>query len=173
MKLWYDLSVGTGPWLTAEQQDAWRALLEVTRLLESALDRQLQRDAHMPHAYYGLLVALAEQQEGRWGLSALASQVDFSQSRLTHALKRMESFGWVRREPRADNGREKDAVLTAEGRAALAAAAPGHVALVRELVFESLSAAQVSQLRQVCESLLPALVRQSPKKAAGDLGEIL
>jgi DNA-binding MarR family transcriptional regulator len=77
------------------------------------------------------------------GLSDLASLVDFSQSRLTHALKRMESYGWVRRAPRPDNGREKDAVLTAAGRAALAAATPGHVALVRELMFDHLSAAQL------------------------------
>jgi DNA-binding MarR family transcriptional regulator len=155
----------TGPWLSGEQQDTWRIFLTVTKLLDAALDRELLRDAHMPHAYYGLLVALAEQEEGRRGLSDLASLVDFSQSRLTHALKRMESYGWVRREPRPDNGREKDAVLTAAGRAALVAAAPGHVALVRELMFDHLSAAQLAQLREICGALLP--VRRTKDDADG------
>jgi DNA-binding MarR family transcriptional regulator len=157
----------TGPWLPDEQQDTWRAFLTVTKLLDAALDRQLLRDAHIPHTYYGLLVALAEQEEGRRGLSDLAALVDFSQSRLTHALKRMESYGWVRREPRPDNGREKDAVLTAAGRAALAAAAPGHVALVRELMFDHLSAAQLAQLREICGALLPALIRRTKDDADG------
>jgi hypothetical protein len=67
----------------------------------------------------------------------------------------MESHGWVRREPRPDNGREK----TAAGRAALTAAAPGHVALVRELMFDRLSAAQQAQLHQICATLLPGLTR--------------
>jgi DNA-binding MarR family transcriptional regulator len=155
--------VGTAPWLSGEQQDTWHAFQVVTRLLDAALDRQLLHDAQMPHAYYGLLVALAEQEEGRRGLSDLASLVDFSQSRLTHALKSMESRGWVRREPRPDNGREKDAVLTVTGRAALAAAAPRHVALVRELMFDRLSVVQQAQLHQICETLLPVLVRQTER----------
>ena len=159
--------MGTGPWLSDEQQDTWRAFLMVTKLLDVALERQLLRDAHMPHAYYGLLAVLAEQEEGRRGLSDLASLADFSQSRLTHALKRMESHGWVRREPRPDNGREKDAVLTAAGRAALVAAAPRHVALVRELMFDHLSAVQLAQLRQICEALLPALIGWTKDDADG------
>lgn len=157
--------MSAGPWLSGEQQETWRAFLTVTRLLDAALDRELLRDAQMPHAYYGLLVALAEQEEGRRGLSDLAALVDFSQSRLTHALKRMESYGWVRREPRPDNGREKDAVLTAAGRAALVAAAPGHVTLVRELMFDHLSAPQLAQLRQICGALLPALIRKTKEDA--------
>ena len=51
----------TGPrWLDEDEQRAWRAYLESTILLFEALDRQLQRDAGMPHAYYEILVRLSE-----------------------------------------------------------------------------------------------------------------
>ncbi len=47
-------------WLTDEEQHVWRAYLHATTLLEDHLDRQLQRDAGMPHTYYGLLVQLSQ-----------------------------------------------------------------------------------------------------------------
>jgi len=50
---------GTG-WLSAQEQQAWRSLLAMFSLLDAALDRQLQRDARMPHAYYHILVRLSE-----------------------------------------------------------------------------------------------------------------
>jgi DNA-binding MarR family transcriptional regulator len=153
-------------WLTADELSAWRAFIGTTRLLDSALDRQLVRDAGMPHTYYGVLVALSEQAEGRRRLSDLAAMVDFSQSRLTHAIARMEAQGWVRREQRPSSGREKDAVLTDAGRAALAAAAPGHVARVRELVFDRLSPEQVEQLAAICSQLLPGLLADAGESGA-------
>src|SRR5947199_327661 len=47
-------------WLTTEQQRAWRSYIEAVRLLQEALDAQLQADAGMPHAYYEILVRLSE-----------------------------------------------------------------------------------------------------------------
>ena len=47
-------------WLTDDEQRAWRSYLEATTLLFDALDRRLQRDAAIPHAYYEILVRLSE-----------------------------------------------------------------------------------------------------------------
>ena len=47
-------------WLSEDEQRTWRAYLHATTLLEDHLDRQLQRDAKMPHIYFGLLVQLSE-----------------------------------------------------------------------------------------------------------------
>ena len=54
--------------------------------------------------------------------------------------------------PRATNAR-----LTTKGRNAVVFAAPGHVAAVRELVVDALSAQQVAQLREIGDALLPRL----------------
>src|SRR5213082_3243149 len=42
-------------WLNAEEQRTWLALLAAINLLDEELDRQLQRDAGMPHTYYMML----------------------------------------------------------------------------------------------------------------------
>ncbi|CAM5627883.1 MarR family transcriptional regulator OS=Streptomyces rimosus subsp. rimosus (strain ATCC /DSM 40260 / JCM 4667 / NRRL 2234) OX=1265868 GN=SRIM_017050 PE=4 SV=1 [Streptomyces rimosus subsp. rimosus] len=44
---------GEPRWLSDEEQYAWQSYLHATTLLEDHLDRQLQRDAGMPHVYYG------------------------------------------------------------------------------------------------------------------------
>ncbi len=85
-------------WLTAEEQRVWRSYIEAATLLEDHLDRQLQRDAGMPHVYYGLLVKLAESPRRRLRMTELARYAKITRSRLSHAIARLEKNGWVRRE---------------------------------------------------------------------------
>jgi DNA-binding MarR family transcriptional regulator len=144
-------------WLTPDQQRTWRSLVRATQLLQEGLDRQLQRDAGMPHAYYGILVALSESADGRALMSELAAFMGFSPSRLSHAVARMEQFGWVRRAPCPDDRRSTFAVITRSGRSALTAAAPGHVEFVRRVVLGALSGAEQHQLRSACERVIAAL----------------
>ena len=47
-------------WLDDEEQRTWRAFLGASQLLFDRLERELQRDAGMPHAYYEILVNLSE-----------------------------------------------------------------------------------------------------------------
>ena len=152
-------------WLTDEQQQTWRALLLVTQLLDEALDRQLQADAGMAHSHYGILVALSEAEDRSLRMSDLAAALRYSQSRLTHAVARLERDGWVRREPCPTDRRGLNAVLTDEGLRALQAAAPGHVREVRARVFDALSDAQVEQLHTICDALLDGLDRSGGARA--------
>ncbi len=144
-------------WLDDEEQRAWRAFLLTSQLLDQALDRQLQRDAGMPHAYYSVLVTLSEAPDRSLRMSELARRLRYSQSRLTHAVSSMERSGWVRRAVCPSDRRGQIACLTDEGLEALAAAAPGHVREVRARVFDRLSATQVRQLRRICETLADGL----------------
>jgi DNA-binding MarR family transcriptional regulator len=144
-------------WLEPEEQEAWLAYVAATTLLEGALDRQLQRDSGMPHAYYRILVILADAPDRSLRMSELAALTQSSQSRLSHAVARLESQGWVRRKPCTDDRRSTFAQLTEEGFAALAAAAPGHVSAVRKHVFDRLSAEQVGQLREICRAMLAGM----------------
>ena len=61
-------------WLNAEEQQAWRAFLAANRLLIEALDRELQRDAGLPHTYYEILVQLSESPERTMRMSDLAAR---------------------------------------------------------------------------------------------------
>ncbi|MEU4554320.1 MarR family winged helix-turn-helix transcriptional regulator [Micromonospora violae] len=140
-------------WLDPDEQRTWRAYLTASRVLMDTLDRELQRDAGMPHAYYEILVQLSEAPGRHLRMSQLAQAAGSSRSRLSHAVARLEAAGWVRREDCPTDRRGQIALLTDEGFATLAAAAPGHVEGVRRHLFDALSPAQVDQLRRISETL--------------------
>ncbi|MBM0230657.1 MarR family transcriptional regulator [Micromonospora sp. STR1_7] len=140
-------------WLNPDEQRTWRAFLTASRALMDTLDRELQRDAGMPHAYYEILVRLSEAPGRQLRMSDLAEAAGSSRSRLSHAVARLETAGWVRREECPTDRRGQVAVLTDDGFATLAAAAPGHVEGVRRHLFDALSPAQIDQLRGISETL--------------------
>ncbi|MFB7598904.1 MarR family winged helix-turn-helix transcriptional regulator [Streptomyces sp. NPDC056160] len=153
-------------WLTAEEQRVWRAYLHATTLLEDHLDRQLQRDAGMPHIYYGLLVQLAEAPRRRLRMTELAMSAKITRSRLSHAVARLEKNGWVRREDCPSDKRGQFAVLTDEGADVLRRTAPGHVAAVRQALFERLSPEQQKSLGEIMQIVAEGL---QPNEAGADL----
>jgi DNA-binding MarR family transcriptional regulator len=140
-------------WLDDEEQTAWRGLLAVIATLERDLDAQLRRDSGMPHAYYMVLVALEEHRQDGCRMSTLAELTLSSQSRVSHAVARLEERGWVRRERSDADGRGTLARLTDDGARALREAAPGHVAQVRRTVFDHLSRDQVHQLAAIAAAI--------------------
>lgn len=144
-------------WLTDEEQHAWRAYLHATTLLEDHLDRQLQRDAGMPHIYYGLLVQLSQAPRRRMRMTELARNAKITRSRLSHAIARLEKNGWVRREDCPSDKRGQNAVLTDDGHAMLRRSAPGHVEAVRQAMFDRLTPEQVSSLGEIMRVLATGL----------------
>jgi DNA-binding MarR family transcriptional regulator len=144
-------------WLDADQQRAWRAYLTATQLLHARLDRELQRDSGIPHAYYEILVRLSEAPDRVLRMSELADAADSSRSRLSHAVARLEQAGWVRRESCPTDRRGAFARLTDEGFAALGAAAPAHVKSVRRHLVDRLTPEQLHQLGQISEVILAGL----------------
>jgi DNA-binding MarR family transcriptional regulator len=144
-------------WLTDGEQRTWRAYLQASMLLEDHLDRQLQRDAGMPHVYYGLLVALSSAPRHRMRMTELAEAAKITRSRLSHAIARMEKDGWVRREDCASDKRGQNAVLTDKGFDVLRQTAPGHVAAVRLAIFDRLTPEQVAQLGEICRTIADGL----------------
>ncbi len=144
-------------WLDADEQRAWRAYLAATQLLQARLDRELQRDSGIPHAYYEILVRLSEAPGRTLRMSELADRCLSSRSRLSHAVARLEEAGWVRRESCPTDRRGSFARLTDAGFAALDAAAPAHVESVRRHLFDRLSPTQVAQLREISEAVVTGL----------------
>jgi DNA-binding MarR family transcriptional regulator len=153
-------------WLSADEQRAWRAYLEATRLLFDALDRQLQRDSDMPHTYYEILVRLSEEPNRQMRMSELADRSRSSRSRLSHAVARLEERGWVERVDCSTDRRGHNARLTEVGFAALVAAAPGHVASVRAHLIDRLTPEQVEQLRAIAAHVLAGLEARQPDDLA-------
>jgi DNA-binding MarR family transcriptional regulator len=144
-------------WLDDDEQETWRTYLWANQLLRESLDRQLQRDARMPHTYYMILAMLSEAPDRAMTMTDLAQLVRSSPSRLSHAVAKLEEAGWVTRRRHAEDGRTTVATLTDDGFSALADAAPGHVEQVRSVLFDPLTPEQVRQLREICRAVLTKL----------------
>ena len=144
-------------WLDDDEQRTWRSFITASRLFWDRVERQLQQDAGIPHAYYEILVRLSEAPDRTLRMSQLASTSLSSRSRLSHAVSRLEESGWVRRMPYPSDRRGALAQLTDEGMARLEAAAPGHVETVRTLLFDTLGPEQLAALRDISDTLGAAL----------------
>jgi DNA-binding MarR family transcriptional regulator len=141
-------------WLTEDEQHAWRSFIEGVRSLLDVLDRQLQADSGIPHAYYEILIPLSEVEGHTMRMSELADVTRSSRSRLSHAVARLEERGWVERADCPTDKRGQLAMLTDAGFAVVAAAAPGHVAAVRQYLIDQLTAEQLGAIGEVGEVML-------------------
>jgi len=147
-------------WLSTEEQVIWRSFLTAMRLLTDELDRELQRDADMPHTYYEILVALSEAPGRTLRMNHLADVCQSSRSRLSHAVSRLEEAGWVKRRACPTDKRGALATMTDEGFAAIERAAPGHVEGVRRHVFDVLTEEQVRQLGEISAAIRDGLLQE-------------
>src|SRR3712207_2711873 len=122
-------------WLDDAQQRAWRSYVRMQGRLAARLGRELQAQSDLSLPDYDVLVQLTDVPDRRLRVSELARELQWEKSRLSHHLARMSRRGLIAREECREDARGSFVVLTAAGAAAIEAAAPGHVAAVRRLVF--------------------------------------
>lgn len=137
-------------WLDDDEQHAWRALLAVNAQLTALMNRGLQESSGLSLSDYDVLVALTDVSDGSVRMRDLGRTLQWEKSRVSKQVSRMAARGLVVRRECADDLRGSYVDLTAAGRAAIEAAAPGHVELVRDVVFDGLS---VEQLAAFSEAL--------------------
>jgi len=118
-------------WLSPAEMEAWRAYILTSRRLLELLEQAL--DGHdLSMADYEVLAQLSDAPERRMRMSELAQAALLSRSRLSHRMKVMEQAGLIRKEECPDDRRGAFAVMTEKGWQAIVAAAPDHVASVRQ-----------------------------------------
>ena len=145
------------PWLTEREERAWRALQFMQMRVEGELARQLAADSGLSYPDYLVLVTLTDRPDGRSRLYQLARELGWEKSRASHHVGRMVGRGLVTKEKCASDGRGSYVVVTDEGRRAIDAAAPGHVAAVRRLVIDRLDPDQLDAVRAIAEAVLAGL----------------
>jgi DNA-binding MarR family transcriptional regulator len=148
-------------WLSPDELAAWRTFSRMMAKLQWELDGHLQRTACLSFVEYHALAMLSERPDHTLRMSELADLTNASLSRLSHLVKRLELRGLVRREPDPDNGRFTHAILTEQGHATLVAAAPAHVAKVRELVIDAVSPSQLRQFAAGAERIIDRIDRSA------------
>lgn len=144
-------------WLTEREERAWRALQFMQMRVEGELARQLAAESGLSYPDYLVLVALTDRSDGRLRLYQLAHELGWEKSRASHHVGRMVGRDLVRKERCASDRRGAFVVVTDEGRRAIHAAAPGHVAAVRRLVVDRLDPEQLDALGAAAETVLEGL----------------
>ncbi|MGD6743257.1 MarR family winged helix-turn-helix transcriptional regulator [Streptomyces sp. BH106] len=150
------------PWLTDEEQCAWRTHLEVNRLLNYQLEKDLQPFG-LTMNDYEILVNLSEAEDLRMRMSDLAAATLQSKSRLSHQITRMENAGLVRRENCESDRRGLYTVLTDHGMETMRKVAPHHVASVRRHFVDLISPQELGGLRQALSPIAEHLRSQRGK----------
>ena len=133
-------------WLSDREMYAWIGYRRMRLLLDLALQRDLTSHSGLSEADYDVLSNLSEAGDQRMRLTDLARHMRWSTSRLSHQITRMQERGLVDREDCADDGRGSMLVLTPAGLAAIAAAAPGHLASVRKHFIDLLTPEEIEAL---------------------------
>jgi DNA-binding MarR family transcriptional regulator len=147
---------GQPRWLTDEEQQAWRATIQLSQLLLRQLDRDLI--AHgLNSRDYEILVELSEAPERRLRMTELADATSQSRSRLSHQISRMEKRGLVRRDDCEGDKRGTFAVLTKAGFAAIERVAPYHVDNVRRHFIDRLTPDQLEEVRATFQPIVDYL----------------
>lgn len=143
--------------LDDDELATWLPIIRFVQLLPQVLDRALKDEVGLNHARYAILVTLAGQGEEAVTMTELARIAGLSRSRLSHALDSLEERGWVERTSCSTDKRTLSATLTPAGREMLRTAAPVHVAQIRELILDPLSAEDRQRLQDILGALLPSV----------------
>jgi DNA-binding MarR family transcriptional regulator len=148
---------GTGRWLTAKQETAWRAYRRMNRLVYARVAADLAADSGLSEADYDVLSNLTESGSHAWRFKELAGRLQWSASRLSHQLSRMEERGLLRRDECDDDSRGAIVKLSEAGWRTIQRAAPAHVESVRRHFIQQLSGAQLVALHHVAQTVVRSL----------------
>ena len=124
----------------------WRDFLRAHASLMRTLEEELQSAQAMPLGWYEVLLHLVEAPDRRLRMAELADGLLMSRSGLTRMVDRLQAAGWVRREPAPGDARGLYTVLTRAGFDALRAAAPVHLAGVRDHFLVNFTDEELRQL---------------------------
>lgn len=146
------------------QSRAWLALAWTAELLPAALDAQLQADSAMTHFEFMVLSTLQQAQGSALRTKDLAAAVNATMPRLSRVVGKLAERGLVERIGGDGDARVVNVHLTTAGRRELVRAVPAHIALVKQLVIDRLSEAELESL---VDTLEPLVKRLDPQNRVG------
>ena len=148
-------------WLSANEQELWRALLAAVRKIYRGLDETLQAGGSLSLSEFSVLVTLSEAEGHTLRLREICAELDWDRSRTSHQITRMGKRGLVTKCRSAGDGRGVEISATEEGLERLRAAAPEHVEAVRRLIFDHLDSQDTPVLQNFFNNIIEAARRNS------------
>ncbi|MET0198187.1 MULTISPECIES: MarR family winged helix-turn-helix transcriptional regulator [Nocardiaceae] len=155
------------PALDSVQLGAYFSLMEVAGLLRHAVEQQLREDGDLSYVQFQLLARLAlDSPSGSERMTDLADGVVYSRSGLTYQAGLLEKAGLVSRGPSPDDERSVAVTVTDSGRALIAKVIPGHVEIVQQQLFSSLSPSDTRALGELLSPVRDHMRTAPPRSAA-------
>ena len=151
-------------WLDDTEQQHWRALVTAMTLITRQLNTEMLATHDLSMDDYAILAMLSEAEDDRQRFGELAETLRVPKAHITYRFRRLEKQGLVERQPCPTDARGAFAALTPAGRAKIEAAAPDHVAAVRELVVDQLTPAQLSGMGEAMRAIVDARCASAPDR---------
>jgi DNA-binding MarR family transcriptional regulator len=158
--------VTDGTHLDSEQLAAYFALMEVGSLLHHAVEQQLRAEGDLSYVQFQILAGLNRAPGGQQRMTDIADRVVYSRSGLTYQAAQLDKAGLITRAPSLDDERSTTVTITPAGRARLGRVMPGHVEVVRHMLFASLDQQDVVDLTSTLVRVRDRIRTQPPRSAA-------
>ncbi|MFI6394190.1 MarR family winged helix-turn-helix transcriptional regulator [Nonomuraea sp. NPDC050540] len=151
--------------LDPRQLGAYFALMEAVSLLQHHVEQQLQAAGDLSYVQFQLLARLANAQ-GRLTMTELADGVVYSRSGLTYQAGLLEKTGLITRGPSPDDERTTLVTITEDGLALLGRVMPGHIQVVRGMLFDPLADEDLSRIGDIMVRVRDHMRSLPPRSAA-------
>jgi DNA-binding MarR family transcriptional regulator len=151
--------------LDARQLGAYFALMEAAGLLEHQVEQHLRTEGNLSYVQFQLLARLADAR-GQLTMTQLADGVVYSRSGLTYQAGLLEKAGLIARAPSPEDERATLVTITDEGLALFGRVLPGHIQVVRRLLFDPLSGDDLHHLGDIMARVRDHMRAQPPRSAA-------
>lgn len=152
--------------LSPAQLDAYFAFTEVGSLLRPAVEKQLKDTGALSYVQFQLLARLGDSKEGVLRMTDLADGLVYSRSGLTYQAQLLEQRGLITRYASPEDERSTVVAITPAARSVLDDVFPGHIQVVRELLFVTLSEADVTELARILGTVRDQLRTSPPRSTA-------
>src|SRR4051794_2912615 len=148
------------------QLGAYFALIEVVGLLRHAVEQQLREAGDLSYVQFQLLARLGDSETGSHRMTDLADGVVYSRSGLTYQAGLLEKAGLIARGPSPEDDRVTLVSITAGGRAVVDRVLPGHVQVIRRLLFDPLAGDDLRHVGDIMTRVRDHMRAQPPRSAA-------
>jgi DNA-binding MarR family transcriptional regulator len=151
--------------LGPQQMRTYFALTEAVSLLQYAVQQQLRAEGDLSYVQFEILALLTDAKRPLT-MTDLADAVVYSRSGLTHQAGVLEKAGLITRKASSTDQRETVVDITAAGAARVAEVLPGHIRVVRNLLFDALSDNDVRILGDIMSRARDHMRSLPPRSAA-------
>ena len=151
--------------LDPQQLAAYFVLTEAVSLLQYQVEQQLRAEGGLSYVQFQLLARLADA-HGPLTMTQLADGVVYSRSGLTYQAGLLEKAGLITRSPSPDDERATLVTITDDGLALVDRVLPGHVQVIRRLLFDPLTDDDLHHLGEIMTRVRDHMRARPPRSAA-------